>query len=123
MPLPRFDPICPTSVFPIQIGGKWTAMIVLCLHTGPRRFGVLRRHLSPISAKVLKESLTAMERDGLVLRRPFEGTDSVGGGVEYELTPLGLTLLGLIEQVRGWSRENLAELWSAREAFDRAEAA
>ncbi|GAA4455069.1 winged helix-turn-helix transcriptional regulator [Phytohabitans houttuyneae] len=107
-PLPAFDPLCPSSAFPVQIGGKWTAMIVLCLEAGPRRFGELRRHLRPISAKVLAETLDAMERDGLVTRRP------VADGVEYQLTPLGGTLLGLIDHVRAWARANLDELSRAR---------
>ncbi|MFD2765199.1 winged helix-turn-helix transcriptional regulator [Micromonospora eburnea] len=118
--LPTFDPACPMSTFPIQVGGKWTGMIVLCLEAGPRRFGVLRHHLRPISAKVLAQTLLAMDRDGLVRRRPLAGTDD--GGVEYELTPLGRTLLGVIEHVRAWSRDNLGELTRARDAFDEANA-
>ncbi|RKN52261.1 transcriptional regulator [Micromonospora costi] len=105
------------STFPMQIGGRWTAMIVLCLEAGPRRFGVLRRHLRPISAKVLADTLLAMERDGLVRRRPVDGHD--GGGVEYDLTSLGRSLLDLIAHLRGWAREHLAELMRAREDFDR----
>lgn len=104
------------SGFPIRIGGKWTAMIVLSLENSPQRFGVLRRHLRPVSAKVLAESLVAMERDGLVRRRPVGATDDQG--VEYELTPLGRSLLGVIEHVRGWAREHLSELAGARAAFD-----
>ncbi|MFI2334011.1 winged helix-turn-helix transcriptional regulator [Nocardia rhamnosiphila] len=114
--LPGFDPACPMSGFPIRIGGKWTAMIVLSLENSPQRFGVLRRHLRPVSAKVLAESLVAMERDGLVRRRPVGATDDQG--VEYELTPLGRSLLGVIEHVRGWAREHLSELTGARAAFD-----
>lgn len=83
-------------------------MIVLCLEAGPRRFGELRRHLRPISAKVLAETLDAMERDGLARRQP------VDEGVEYHLTPLGRTLLGLIAHVRDWARANLDELSRAR---------
>jgi len=105
------------SAFPIQIGGKWTAMVVLCLEDGPRRFGVLRRHLRPISAKVLAETLATMGRDGLVQRCLSEGDD---GGVEYELTSLGRTLLDVIEHARGWARCHLGELMRARDAFDRA---
>ncbi len=106
------------SSFPIQVGGKWTAMVVLCLESGPRRFGVLRRHLRPISTKVLAGTLTAMGRDGLVRRCPVEGADD--GGVEYELTPLGRTLLDVIEHARDWARTHLGELMRARDACDRA---
>lgn len=120
-PLPPFDPVCPMATFPIQIGGKWTAMIVMCLQAGPRRFGVLRRHLRPISAKVLAETLLAMERDGLVRRRLIKSADDAG--VEYELTPLGRTLIDLIENARTWARTHLNELSRAREDFDRTDAA
>ncbi|MGA6209290.1 winged helix-turn-helix transcriptional regulator [Nocardia testacea] len=116
--LPTFDPACPMSSFPIRIGGKWTAMIVLSLEDAPQRFGVLRRHLRPVSAKVLAETLVAMERDGLVCRRPVGATDDQG--VEYELTPLGRSLLGVIEHVRGWAREHLSEVMSARAVSDAA---
>jgi len=104
------------AAFPIQIGGKWTAMIVMCLQAGPRRFGVLRRHLRPISAKVLAETLLTLERDGLVHRRPIESADD--GGIDYELTPLGSTLLDVIEQARAWARAHLDELSRSREDFD-----
>ncbi|MBF9129409.1 helix-turn-helix transcriptional regulator [Plantactinospora sp. S1510] len=107
------------SSFPIQVGGKWTAMIVLCLEDGPRRFGVLRQHLRPISAKVLAETLSAMERDGLVSRCPLIGADD--GGVEYRLTSLGRTLLDVIEHMRAWARDNIDELTRARDSFDRAD--
>lgn len=116
--MPPFHPTCPMAAFPIQIGGKWTAMIVLCLEAGPRRFGVLRRHLRPISAKVLAETLLAMERDGLVHRRPVPGADD--GGIDYELAPLGRTLLGVIEHARAWARAHLEELSRSREGFDAA---
>jgi DNA-binding HxlR family transcriptional regulator len=115
-PLPSFDPVCPMSTFPIRVGGKWTMMVVLCLQAGPRRFGVLRRALRPISAKVLAETLLAMERDGVLRRCPVEDSDD--GGVEYLLTPFGRTLLDLVEQARAWARDNLDELSRAREAFD-----
>lgn len=107
--------------FPIQVGGKWTAMIAMCLQAGPLRFGVLRRHLRPISAKVLAETLLAMERDGLVHRRPMEGSND--GGIAYELTPLGSTLLDVIEHARTWARAHLDELSRSRKGFDGTNAA
>jgi DNA-binding HxlR family transcriptional regulator len=89
---------------------------VLSPESSPQRFGVLRRHLRPVSAKVLAETLVSRERDGLVCRRPVGATDDQG--VEYELTPLGRSLLGVIEHVRGCAREHIPELAGARAAFD-----
>ncbi|MCK9923861.1 helix-turn-helix transcriptional regulator [Frankia sp. AgPm24] len=112
---PTFDPACPTSAVPFRIGEKWTAMIVLCLEGGPRRFTELRQILTTVSAKVLTESLRAMERDGLISRQSH---DENPPRVEYRLTDLGRSLLQLIDAARRWSRDNLDDLLAARERYD-----
>jgi DNA-binding HxlR family transcriptional regulator len=84
-----FDPVCPSSAMPIQIGDKWTAMVVLCLEGGRRRFSELKGPLRGITPKVLTQTLRAMERDGLVTRTAY---DENPPRVEYELTPLGRSL-------------------------------
>jgi DNA-binding HxlR family transcriptional regulator len=109
--MPAFDPACPTRAFPLRVGDKWTAMIVLCLESRPRRFTELRRMLGSVSAKVLAESLRAMERDGLLSRRRF---DENPPRVEYQLTALGRTLLQLIEAARVWAQDNLDDFLRAR---------
>ncbi|WP_285901977.1 helix-turn-helix domain-containing protein [Frankia sp. AiPs1] len=112
---PTFDPACPMSAFPVQIGDKWTAMVVLCLEARPRRFSELRQLLGSVSAKVLTDTLRAMERDGLLTRSVF---DENPPRVEYRLTALGRTLLFLIEAARSWARDNLDDLLAARRQHD-----
>lgn len=102
-----FNPVCPSGALPVQIGDKWTAMVVLCLEGGPRRFTELRVPLRAITAKVLTQTLRAMERDGLVRRTAYPENPP---RVEYELTALGRSLLTLIDAARAWSREHLPEL-------------
>lgn len=101
-----FDPRCPSGDVPFRIGDKWTAMVVLCLVDGPRRFSELRVPLRRITAKVLAETLRAMERDGYVTRVAY---DENPPRVEYELTPHGRSLLPLIDAVRAWSAEYLGK--------------
>ncbi|MEU1249833.1 winged helix-turn-helix transcriptional regulator [Micromonospora arida] len=108
-----FDPMCPSSALPFQIGDKWTGMVVLCLEGGPRRFTEIRVPLRAITPKVLTQTLRAMERDGLVARTAYPENPP---RVEYELTPLGRSLLTLIAAARAWSRDHLAALLAAREA-------
>ncbi|MCL9761628.1 helix-turn-helix transcriptional regulator [Frankia sp. AiPa1] len=108
---PTFDPACPMSAFPLRIGEKWTAMIVLSLETRPRRFTELRQILTPVSAKVLTDTLRAMERDGMVTRHLF---DENPPRVEYRLTGLGRSLLQLIDAARAWASDNLDDLLTAR---------
>ncbi|MCK9927937.1 helix-turn-helix transcriptional regulator [Frankia sp. Mgl5] len=112
---PTFDPACPMSAFPVRIGDKWTAMVVLCLEARPRRFTELRQILGSVSAKVLAETLRAMERDGLVSRNAF---DENPPRVEYRLTALGRSLLQLVDAARSWARDNLDDLLAARRHHD-----
>ncbi len=110
-----FDPACPSSVVPFQIGDKWTGMVVLCLEHGPRRFGELRVPLRTVTPKVLTETLRAMERNGLITRTSY---DENPPRVEYALTSLGRSLLTLIDAARSWTREHMSELLDARESYD-----
>ncbi|WP_214326062.1 winged helix-turn-helix transcriptional regulator [Nonomuraea sediminis] len=113
-----FDPICPSDLMPIRIGDKWAGMIIRCLEGGPRRFSELRVPLRGITAKVLTQSLRGLERDGLVSRTVHDD----GMRVEYELTPLGRSMIEPINAVCAWAEDHWDELIDAREAatFDRA---
>jgi DNA-binding HxlR family transcriptional regulator len=113
--VPTFDPACPMSAFPVQIGDKWTAMILLCLEGRSRRFTELRQALGSVSAKVLTETLRVMERDGLLRRDVFAENPP---RVEYQLTPLGRTLLQLVEAARVWAQNHLDDLLAARMRYD-----
>ncbi|GAA3561903.1 hypothetical protein GCM10022222_52050 [Amycolatopsis ultiminotia] len=102
--LPTFDPRCPMSRFPIQIGGRWTAMIVRCLEQRPCRFGELRRHLTPISAKVLSETLRSMENENYLTR-----TVETTGTTTYRLTDHGRSLIPMIHSARAWADAHLPD--------------
>lgn len=115
-----FAPECPSRATPIRVGDKWAAMIMMCLKDGPRRFSELRIPLYRVTAKVLAESLRAMERDGLVTRTAYPENPP---RVEYALTPLGRSLFAPLETACDWAREHLPELLDARAAYeDRADA-
>jgi len=105
---------CADVVSPVRIGDKWAGKIMACLKTGPQRFSELQIPLRTITPKVLTESLRAMERDGIVTRTAYP---EVPPRVEYELTPLGRTLLEPIEACCDWSRRHLPELIEARESY------
>ncbi|GAA4227574.1 DNA-binding HxlR family transcriptional regulator [Streptosporangium album] len=107
-----FDPICPSTLSPFRIGDKWAGMIIRCLEHGPRRFSELRIPLRGITAKVLTKSLRALERDGLVVRTAH--AEPVRR-VEYDLTPLGRSMLGPIAAMCAWAEQHWDELLDARE--------
>ncbi|MFE5582930.1 winged helix-turn-helix transcriptional regulator [Kitasatospora sp. NPDC056531] len=117
-PLPAdfFPADCPVQSVPVLGSRKWAWKIIRCLEDGPRRFSELRVPLSGITAKVLAESLRSMEQDGVVARTEYAENPP---RVEYALTSLGRTLLGPMDAVCEWSRENLDTLLAARLEYER----
>ncbi|WP_428964264.1 winged helix-turn-helix transcriptional regulator [Micromonospora fluostatini] len=115
-PLPPdlFHPACPGVGLPVQIGDKWTGMVLRCLASGPRRFTELRSALRGVTPKVLTETLRAMRRDGLLTRTEYPENPP---RVEYALTPLGRSLLDLLDAARRWSDAHLPEVLAARRAY------
>ncbi|WP_194898773.1 winged helix-turn-helix transcriptional regulator [Catenulispora pinisilvae] len=110
-----FDAACPSAASPFRIADKWGGMVVLCLEAGPRRFTELRVPLQRIAPKVLTETLRSLERDGFITRTVF---DENPPHVEYELTPLGRSLLPAIAACREWGFANLDKMREARERYD-----
>ena len=110
-----FDPACPSSVSPFRIADKWGGLIVLCLEAGPRRFSELRVPLRRVAPKVLTETLRSLERDGFISRTDYNENPP---RVEYELTPLGRTLLPAIDACRAWAAVNFDSLLAARDRYD-----
>ncbi|MBT2413955.1 helix-turn-helix transcriptional regulator [Streptomyces sp. ISL-12] len=100
---------------PIKIGDKWSAMVVLCLEQGARRFSELRIPLRAATPKVLTQTLRALERDGMITRTVHA---EVPVRVEYELTALGRTLLEPIAAGRRWAEDHMPTLFAARDAHE-----
>jgi DNA-binding HxlR family transcriptional regulator len=106
---------CPSRTSLARIANKWTAMAVAVLGNGRLRFGDLKTQLEGISGKVLTETLRDLERDGLVTRHVHA---EVPPRVEYELTPLGLTLHEPLLALCRWAEEHIAEVLVNRENYD-----
>ena len=80
----------------------------------------LRREIDGISQRMLTLTLRQLERDGLV-RRTVHAV--VPPRVDYELTPLGTTLLETIQPLVAWTRTHRDEIAAARSAYDEREPA
>jgi DNA-binding HxlR family transcriptional regulator len=99
-----------------RVADKWTMLILEALiETTPLRFTRLSERVEGISQKMLTQTLRAMERDGLVLRKVYP---VVPPKVEYSLTTLGFTLGAAFCGVWVWAAENLEEIEKARADFD-----
>jgi DNA-binding HxlR family transcriptional regulator len=112
-----FDPECPTRVVLDRIGDKWTVLVIGALHEGPLRFSVLRARIGGVAAKVLTQTLRAMERDGLLTRTVHA---QVPPRVDYELTALGASLTGPIATLTDWAETHLGQILASRTDYDTA---
>ncbi len=113
----EFVRTCPTQRLLDRLGDKWVTLALAALRDGPRRYGELGRHLAGASQKMLTQTLRALERDGLVTRVV---TPAVPVRVEYRLTPLGESLLPVVQAIKSWAEAHIEEIDNARADYDRA---
>jgi DNA-binding HxlR family transcriptional regulator len=98
-----------------RIGDKWAIYVVDRLGPGPRRFSELLRGIDGITARMLTVTLRGLERDGMLTRTVHA---AVPPRVDYELTPLGETLLDTIGQLVAWADAHLPDVEAARADYD-----
>ena len=84
------------------IGGKWKGSILWHLKDGPVRFNELARQMSGASKKMIDQRLKEMEAQGLV-NRDVISTRPIA--VAYEITDLGRSVLGILNQLKDWAEE------------------
>jgi DNA-binding HxlR family transcriptional regulator len=89
------------------IGGKWKALILWEMHTGPRRFGELKRGVPGISEKMLIQALRELEADGVVHREVFH---EIPPRVHYSVTPFGATLNEALEPLCSWGEQHMERI-------------
>ena len=82
------------------LGGKWTGSILWHLKDGPVRFNDLARMIGGASKKMITERLRQLEDQGLVTRHVLAGSPVA---VEYAITPLGMTALDFLDELRRWT--------------------
>jgi len=85
------------------LGRKWHLRIVYqLLENGPMGFSALKSEVVGVSSKMLSESLTRLEDDGLVDR---EIVSDQPVRVEYSLTEQGRALQPVVSAVVEWGAE------------------
>jgi DNA-binding HxlR family transcriptional regulator len=106
---------CPTRKLLDRISDKWVSLVLVALADGPRRYNDIARAIAGVSQKMLTQTLRSLERDGLVARTV---TPAVPVRVDYDLTPLGRTLLPVMRSIKVWAEAHIEEVESARAEYD-----
>ncbi|MFD0930077.1 winged helix-turn-helix transcriptional regulator [Methylophilus glucosoxydans] len=115
-----YQAACPTRLMLNRIADKWTVLVLGLLENETKRFSTLQREIGGISQKMLTQTLRGLERDGLIARTVYP---EVPPRVEYKITPLGNTLVGLLAALRDWSETHMDEVLQAQRDYDQAQQA
>ncbi len=103
---------CPGHQLLATLSDKWVTLVIAALADGPLRHAALARIVAGASQKMLTQTLRKLERDGLVRRSVTPAVPIVR--VEYELTPLGASLLPVQRAIKEWAEAHVGEVRAAR---------
>jgi DNA-binding HxlR family transcriptional regulator len=93
------------------VGDRWTLLVVAALLDGPRRFGELQVEVAGIAPNVLTQRLRALERNALVVARPYSERPP---RFVYELSAAGHELAGALRLLAGWGARNAEDAAAPR---------
>jgi DNA-binding HxlR family transcriptional regulator len=107
--LKRFG--CPVDGFQQLMSGKYKLRIIWDLQNGPLRYGEIKKGLlrgasgsGEIAPRVLSRELKSLAALGLIERTEYQ---VVPPKVEYTLTPVGYSMLPIIELMSEWGTQHL----------------
>lgn len=93
------------------ISSKWVSLNFAALAEGPQRYHQLAARIGGVSPKMLTQTLRNLEHDGLLVRTV---TAQVPVRVDYDPTPLGRSLLSVVDAIRAWAEARMDDVLTAR---------
>jgi DNA-binding HxlR family transcriptional regulator len=106
---------CPTRQLLDTLSDKWMGLVLGALGEGAKRHSELARRIAGVSQKMLTQTLRTLERHGFVTRTV---TPSVPVRVDYELTPLGRSLMPVMVGIKDWAEAHMDEVNAASRAYE-----
>jgi DNA-binding HxlR family transcriptional regulator len=85
-----------------RVGDRWSLLIVQALLGGSRRFNELLGELDGIAPNVLSQRLKHLEREALVVSRPYSRRPP---RFAYELSAAGQELAGALRLLAQWGAQ------------------
>lgn len=100
----REDLDCGIVVAMKVFGGKWKPCIIDAINRGSRRPSELHREIAFTSPRVIDMQLSELMEYGVVTKKAGTGFPLY---VEYSLTPLGESILPILEQLGAWGMTHM----------------
>ncbi len=93
------EPRSPLELALERVGDRWSLLIVEALLDGSRRFNELTEAVSGIAPNILSDRLRRLEREGVVLARPYQDRPP---RMDYALTAAGRDLASALRLLADW---------------------
>ncbi|PSL44265.1 HxlR family transcriptional regulator [Chitinophaga niastensis] len=104
--------LCPVRDIVARISDKWSMLAIFALGGyGKLRFNEMKYKIGDISQRMLTVTLRNLEADSLVTRTVFP---EIPPRVEYELTPLGYSLMEQFVLLVDWAELNEEQIMKFR---------
>jgi DNA-binding HxlR family transcriptional regulator len=87
-----------------RVGDRWSLQVIAALLDGPKRFGELGREVPGIAPNVLTQRLRALERDAIVVARPYSQRPP---RFVYELSSSGQELTSVLRLLAAWGARSV----------------
>jgi len=97
---------CGLNIFKELLDGKWKLMLIFYISEQIKRPGALQKVIA-VDRRVMNKQLAELVKYGFVDKISF---DTKIPKVEYQLTPLGSSLLPIIKDLEQWGENNRAVL-------------
>ena len=98
---------CPIGATLRVLGGKWKIIILFSLYDGTKRFNELRKIMPAVTQRMLTNQLRELEEDNIIARKIYA---QVPPKVEYSLTPIGISLKPVLEELKKWGLGYVKEM-------------
>ena len=103
---------CPVRNVLERFGDKWSLLVLMLLEESQvLRFSEISSYIKTISQKMLAVTLKTLEADGLVKRTVYP---QIPPKVEYELTPMGKSLMPHLHELAKWAVTNMEQIKASR---------
>lgn len=100
---PRSLALAPLGEALTRAGDRWSLLLVAALEGGARRFNDLLEDLSGVAPNVLTTRLRTLEREALVVARPYSQRPP---RFVYELTDAGRQLAEALRPLAEWGAQH-----------------
>lgn len=103
---------CPKTMLSIKdaldaVEGRWKLLILFALAEAPKRFRQISKEVSGITDKTLSKELKSLEANKLLRRTVY---DTFPPTVEYSITPHGLSLEKVLDELHFWGLAHRKEV-------------